>query len=69
MDAALGAEEMVENLTAKCLDWEERHAAVAEEKDDLEKLHDLNEELQARLPMNESPRPSMVIGVLHAVCL
>ena len=46
MDAALGAEEMVENLTAKCLDWEEKYAAVSEEKDDLEKLYDLNEELQ-----------------------
>ena len=37
---------MVENLTAKCLDWEEKYAAVSEEKDDLEKLYDLNEELQ-----------------------
>ena len=46
VDAALGAEEMVENLTAKCLDWEEKYAAVSEEKDDLEKLYDLNEELQ-----------------------
>ena len=46
VDAALGAEEMVENLTAKCLDWEEKYAAVSEEKDDYEKLYDLNEELQ-----------------------
>ena len=37
---------MVENLTAKCLDWEEKYAAVSEEKDDLEKLYVLNEELQ-----------------------
>ena len=46
VDAALGAEEMVENLTVKCLDMEEKFAALEEEKDDLEKLHDLNEELQ-----------------------
>ncbi len=46
VDAALGAEEMVENLTTKCLDWEEKYAAISEEKDDLEKLYDLNEELQ-----------------------
>lgn len=46
VDAALGAEEMVENLTTKCLDMEDKLAAVVEEKEDLEKLHDLNEELQ-----------------------
>lgn len=46
VDASLGAEEMVENLTTKCLDWEEKYAALVEERDDLEKLHDLNEELQ-----------------------
>ena len=46
VDAALGAEEMVENLTTKCLDMEDRCAAILEEKEDLEKLHDLNEELQ-----------------------
>jgi len=49
VDAALGAEEMVENLTAKCLDMEDKLAAVLEEKEDLEKLHDLNEELQETL--------------------
>ena len=46
VDAALGAEEMVENLTTKCLDMEDKMAALLEEKEDLEKLHDLNEELQ-----------------------
>ncbi len=46
VDAALGAEEMVENLTAKCLDMEDRYAAILEEKEDLEKLHELEEELQ-----------------------
>jgi dynactin 1 len=46
VDAALGAEEMVENLTTKCLDWEEKYSTISEEKDDLEKLYDLNEELQ-----------------------
>ncbi len=46
VDAALGAEEMVENLTAKCLDMEDKMAGLVEEKEDLEKLHDLNEELQ-----------------------
>ncbi len=46
VDAALGAEEMVENLTTKCLDMEDKYAALLEEKEDLEKLHELNEELQ-----------------------
>ena len=32
MDAALGAEEMVENLTVKTLDLEERVTALIEEK-------------------------------------
>ena len=36
VDAALGAEEMVENLTTKCLDLEDRVAALVEEKIDLE---------------------------------
>jgi len=49
VDAALGAEEMVENLTEKCLDMEDKLAALNEEKEDLEKLHDLNEELQENL--------------------
>ncbi|TRY77114.1 hypothetical protein TCAL_00046, partial [Tigriopus californicus] len=46
VDAALGSEEMVENLTVKCLDLEEKLAALEEERDDLEKLHEMNEELQ-----------------------
>lgn len=46
MDAALGAEEMVENLTTKCLDLEDKYTAVYEEKIDLEKLHEMDEELQ-----------------------
>ncbi len=46
----MGAEEMVENLTTKCLDLEDQLAAIIEEKHDLEALHDMNEELQVRLP-------------------
>jgi len=46
VDAALGAEEMVENLTTKCLDLEDRVTAMLEEKADLEALHDINEEMQ-----------------------
>ena len=46
VDAALGAEEMVENLTTKCLDLEDKYAAVMEDKSDLEKLHEMDEELQ-----------------------
>ena len=46
VDAALGAEEMVENLTTKCLDLEDKLAALLEEKADLEALHDINEEMQ-----------------------
>ena len=37
---------MVENLTTKCLDLEDQLAAIQEEKQDLEALHDMNEELQ-----------------------
>jgi len=48
VDAALGAEEMVENLTTKCLDLEDQYAALLEEKQDLEALHEMNEELQVR---------------------
>jgi hypothetical protein len=44
----LGAEEMVENLTTKCLDLEDQYAALLEEKQDLEALHEMNEELQVR---------------------
>lgn len=46
VDAALGAEEMVENLTTKCLDLEDRLTALMEEKADLEALHEINEEMQ-----------------------
>ena len=46
VDAALGAEEMVENLTTKCLDLEDRVKEVLEERADLEALHDIHEEMQ-----------------------
>ncbi|CAB4059694.1 DCTN1 [Lepeophtheirus salmonis] len=46
VDAALGSEEMVDNLTVKCLDLEDKVSALIEEKEDLETLHDMNEELQ-----------------------
>ena len=49
VDAALGAEEMVENLTTKTLDLEDRLAALIEEKQDLETLHEMDEELQENL--------------------
>ena len=49
VDAALGAEEMVENLTTKCLDLEDKLNAVTEEKQDLETLHEMDEELQENL--------------------
>ena len=49
VDAALGAEEMVENLTTKCLDLEDKLTAVTEEKLDLETLHEMDEELQENL--------------------
>lgn len=46
VDAALGAEEMVEQLTERNLKLEERIKEVEEEKADLEALCDMNEELQ-----------------------
>ena len=49
VDAALGAEEMVENLTTKCLDLEDKVAALIEEKQDLETLHEVDEEMQENL--------------------
>ena len=49
VDAALGAEEMVENLTTKCLDLEDKLNAVVEEKQDLETLHEMDEEFQENL--------------------
>ena len=45
VDAALGAEEMVENLTTKCLDLEDRVAALIEEKMDLEVRRSQNVDL------------------------
>ena len=45
VDAALGAEEMVENLTTKTLDLEDKYNSIYEEKVDLEKLHEMDEEL------------------------
>ncbi|XP_062605399.1 LOW QUALITY PROTEIN: dynactin subunit 1-like [Saccostrea cucullata] len=46
VDAALGAEEMVETLTDRNLALEEKIQELEEEKADLEALHDMNEELQ-----------------------
>ncbi|XP_025093203.1 dynactin subunit 1-like isoform X2 [Pomacea canaliculata] len=46
VDAALGAEEMVEKLTDRNLQLEERIEALEEEKNDLEALNEMNEELQ-----------------------
>ena len=46
VDAALGAEEMVENLTTKCLDLEDKCSSMLEEKIELEQLHEMDEELQ-----------------------
>ena len=46
VDAALGAEEMVENLTTKCLDLEDKCSSIMEEKIELEQLHEMDEELQ-----------------------
>ncbi|OQR79112.1 dynactin subunit 1-like, partial [Tropilaelaps mercedesae] len=46
IDAALGAEEMVEKLTEKNLSLEEKVRELQEVVDDLEKLQDLNDELQ-----------------------
>ena len=46
VDAALGAEEMVEQLTDRNLALEEKIEQLQEELADLEQLHDMNEELQ-----------------------
>lgn len=46
IDAALGAEEMVEKLTEKNLTLEEKVRELQEAVDDLEKLQELNDELQ-----------------------
>ncbi|ODN04996.1 Dynactin subunit 1 [Orchesella cincta] len=45
-DAALGAEEMVENLTVKNLNMEEKVAQLTEAVADLEALQDVNDQLQ-----------------------
>jgi len=45
-DAALGAEEMVENLTVKNLNLEEKVAQLTEAVADLEALQDVNDQLQ-----------------------
>ncbi|XP_067656587.1 dynactin subunit 1-like isoform X2 [Haliotis asinina] len=46
VDAALGAEEMVEKLTERNLEQEEKIQQLLEENADLEALHEMNEELQ-----------------------
>lgn len=46
VDAALGAEEMVEQLTERNLNLEEKITELQETVSDLEALHDMNEELQ-----------------------
>lgn len=46
VDASLGAEDMVEKLTDKNLELEDRVATMEEEKADLEAINDMNEELQ-----------------------
>jgi dynactin 1 len=46
VDAAQGAEEMVEHLTEKTLQQEERLQQLEEEKNDLEALCDMNDQLQ-----------------------
>ncbi|CAG5131149.1 unnamed protein product, partial [Candidula unifasciata] len=46
VDAALGAEEMVEQLTERNLKLEDEIREILEEKNDLEALNDMNEELQ-----------------------
>ncbi|KAL1423211.1 hypothetical protein MTO96_021198 [Rhipicephalus appendiculatus] len=53
LDMALGAEEMVEHLTEKNLDLEETVRDLREAVDDMEKLHDLNEELLQQAPTGE----------------
>ena len=46
MDAALGAEEMVELLTERNLLLEEKVSEMQENLDDLEAMNEMNEELQ-----------------------
>uniref|UniRef100_A0A1W7RAM6 Dynactin subunit 1 n=1 Tax=Hadrurus spadix TaxID=141984 RepID=A0A1W7RAM6_9SCOR len=53
VDAALGAEEMVELLTDRNLTLEEKVRELQESVDDLERLHDVNEQLQESARENE----------------
>ncbi|XP_065323992.1 uncharacterized protein LOC135931058 isoform X2 [Gordionus sp. m RMFG-2023] len=46
VDAAMGSEEMVEALTNKCLDIEQKNMDLQEMLEDLEKLQEVNEEIQ-----------------------
>ena len=46
VDAALGAEEMVELLTERNLQLEEKVGEMQENLDDLEAMNEMNEELQ-----------------------
>lgn len=45
VDLALGAEEMVENLTTRILDLEEKCQEETERADDLDELHELDTEM------------------------
>lgn len=53
VDAALGAEEMVENLTERNLTLEEKITELEENVADLESLHEMNEELHDNFRENE----------------
>ncbi|XP_059148678.1 dynactin subunit 1-like isoform X2 [Physella acuta] len=53
VDAALGAEEMVEQLTERNLKLEDDIREILEEKNDLEALNDMNEELQENAKATE----------------
>ncbi|XP_055894573.1 dynactin subunit 1-like isoform X2 [Biomphalaria glabrata] len=53
VDAALGAEEMVETLTERNLKLEDEIKEILEEKNDLEALNDMNEELQENAKATE----------------
>lgn len=46
MDAALGAEDMVERLTDQNMALEDKVRTLEEEKSDLEAINEMNEELQ-----------------------
>ncbi|XP_053407314.1 dynactin subunit 1-like isoform X3 [Mercenaria mercenaria] len=53
VDAALGAEEMVEQLTEKNLTLEEQMQELQDEKTDLEAMNEMNEELQENARVTE----------------